>query len=230
MHVELIKSFQFEAAHRTPHGGEDVLHGHSYVAEIVVAGALDEKLGWLVDYGDIGAAFQPLFRALDHRTLNDIEGLVDVTTWGVAAWIKERLAPELPPLKDVHVNVAGPCAFRPEHMPIEEHLGLPHRLRFGFEAAHALPNLPRDHKCFRMHGHSFTVEVGAEDLSALTPAIQRVYDALDHRCLNDIAGLQNPTSEHISRWIWKAVTNAGVAPEAVVVAETCTARCIYRGH
>jgi 6-pyruvoyltetrahydropterin/6-carboxytetrahydropterin synthase len=112
---------------------------------------------------------------------------------------------------------------------------------FQIEAAHYLPNVPTGHKCGRMHGHSFRIEVhvsgepGAEtgwvmDFADLKRAFQPLFEQLDHRCLNEIEGLDNPTSEHLARWIWArlAPTLPGLAK--VVVQETCTAGCVYRGN
>ncbi|MBX7257763.1 MAG: 6-carboxytetrahydropterin synthase [Candidatus Hydrogenedentes bacterium] len=155
--------------------------------------------------------------------------MTDVTIAGVRSWIKERLAPTLPVLKDVHVSVIGPCAYCPAVLAPDPAWKAPQRLRFGFEAAHALPNLPKTHKCSRMHGHSFSVEVGAEDLIRLESALSKVYRELDHTCLNEIPGLQNATSEQISKWIWARLAPDFPDLEAVIVAETCTARCVYRG-
>src|SRR5437879_777795 len=84
---------------------------------------------------------------------------------------------------------------------------------FTFEAAHLLPNVPADHKCRRLHGHSFYIEVHVRgsidaisgwimDFADIKKAFQPIYDQLDHRYLNDIEGLSNPTSENLARWIW----------------------------
>lgn len=221
MNVELVKRYTFEAAHRTGRDGLHRLHGHSYVAEIVVAGPVDDAFGWLVDYGEITAAFNPIYRQLDHYLLDEVSELDNVTCSGVAAWIEARLRPRLTTLKEVRVCIVGPSAFKPE--PVEG------RVRFGFEAAHFLPRLPDDHKCKRMHGHSFAVEVGVRDGSPEPAELREVYDALDHRCLNEVAGLENPTSEHVCRWIWRALVARGVDVSVVSVAETCTARCDYYG-
>ena len=79
MKLELRKTFQFEAAHLLPHLPETHkcrrLHGHSFKAEIVVVGEADPKLGWVMDYADISAAFKPLWEQLDHRYLNEARGL-----------------------------------------------------------------------------------------------------------------------------------------------------------
>ncbi len=112
---------------------------------------------------------------------------------------------------------------------------------FSFEAAHRLPNVPEGHKCARLHGHSFCVEVHVTgtvgstsgwimDFEEIRQAFQPVHDQLDHRYLNDIEGLANPTSELLARWIWQRVKPALPALVAVVVRETCTTGCIYRGE
>lgn len=112
--------------------------------------------------------------------------------------------------------------------------------RFGFEAAHRLPAVPPDHKCARLHGHSFTVglhvegSVGDEsgwviDFADIGAAFQPVWEQLDHRYLNDVPGLENPTSERIAEWIWARVAPTLPGLAKVVVEETCTSRCTYRG-
>lgn len=112
--------------------------------------------------------------------------------------------------------------------------------RFHIEAAHRLPNVPDGHKCARMHGHSFQVEIhvagepGPEsgwvmDFAELKRAFQPTFDQLDHRCLNDVAGLENPTSENLARWIWNRLAPDLPQLSRVVVNETCTSGCEYRG-
>jgi 6-pyruvoyltetrahydropterin/6-carboxytetrahydropterin synthase len=112
---------------------------------------------------------------------------------------------------------------------------------FSFEAAHRLPNVPEGHKCARLHGHSFRARVsvdgpvGAEtgwvrDFDDLARAAAPVVDALDHRYLNEIAGLENPTSENLARWIWRELRSSLSGLVEVEVRETCTAGCIYRGE
>jgi 6-pyruvoyltetrahydropterin/6-carboxytetrahydropterin synthase len=115
------------------------------------------------------------------------------------------------------------------------------RKSFQFEAAHLLPNLPLDHKCRRLHGHSFVCEIAIEgecdprlgwlkDYAELQAIFRPVWERLDHRYLNEIAGLENPTSENIAVWIWKELKPALPMLVEVAVAETCTARCVYRGR
>ena len=110
---------------------------------------------------------------------------------------------------------------------------------FGFEAAHRLPNVPDGHKCGRLHGHSYRVEVHVHgevdpatgwvmDFADIKAAFQPVHDQLDHYYLNEVPGLDNPTSENVALWIWERLTD--VLPlSAVVVRETCTSGCVYKG-
>ena len=111
---------------------------------------------------------------------------------------------------------------------------------FQVEAAHYLPNVPADHKCRRMHGHSFRIEVHVSgsvgkdsgwvmDFADLKRAFQPLFDQLDHHCLNDIEGLENPTSENLARWVWQRLQPALPGLSKVVVQETCNAGCVYRG-
>lgn len=111
---------------------------------------------------------------------------------------------------------------------------------FHIEAAHFLPNVAPGHKCARMHGHSFRIEVhvsgapGPEtgwvmDFADLKAAFQPLFEQLDHRCLNDIAGLENPTSENLARWVWDRLADGLPGLAKVVVQETCNAGCVYRG-
>jgi len=116
--MELRKTFQFEAAHLLPLLSETHkcrrLHGHSFQAEIVVEGPLDGKLGWVMDYAEIGDAFRPLWEQLDHRYLNEVSGLENPTSESIAVWIWEKLKPKLPLLKEVVVaeTCTARCVYR----------------------------------------------------------------------------------------------------------------------
>lgn len=109
-----------------------------------------------------------------------------------------------------------------------------------FEAAHRLPHVPEGHKCGRLHGHSFRVEVFIEgtvieplgwvmDFADVKAAFRPLLDELDHRFLNEIEGLENPTSENLASWIWVRLSPALPGLSRLVVRETCTSGCIYRG-
>ena len=113
---------------------------------------------------------------------------------------------------------------------------------YRFEAAHRLPMVPPGHKCFRVHGHSFVIEVRLEgevdpamgwlvDFGEVTDKVRPLLmGELDHRLLNDVAGLENPTSEHLAAWLWNRLRPLLPQLAAVTVHETCTARCTYRGN
>jgi 6-pyruvoyltetrahydropterin/6-carboxytetrahydropterin synthase len=229
--MQLIKTYQFEAAHRTPWQGNDsCLHGHSYEVAVVVEGPLDPAYRWVMDYGDISDQFAPLFVLLDHKTLNDVEGLEIPTITNLEKWVYHRLKATISLLTDVHVRILGDQVFSPSLQGYNKIMNLSERVRFGFEAAHALPKLPPEHKCYAMHGHSFEVDVAVDDTSSLAPNLQTIYDKLDHQCLNEISGLENPTSEEVSRWIWNELKPVRSDLKTVIVAETCTARCVYHGE
>ena len=109
-----------------------------------------------------------------------------------------------------------------------------------FESAHSLPNTPPDHKCRRLHGHSFrcelhvTGEVDAQtgwimDFADVRAAFAPLHAQLDHHFLNDIPGLENPTSEVLARWIWQRLKPNLPGLSAVVIHETCTSRCVFTG-
>jgi len=118
--MEIYKRFQVEAAHRLPNVPEGHkcarLHGHSFRIEVTVSGAVTEPEGWVIDFADVGAAFQPLLAALDHRYLNEVEGLANPTSENLARWIWERLSPRLPGLSAVRVaeTCTSGCIYRGE--------------------------------------------------------------------------------------------------------------------
>lgn len=112
---------------------------------------------------------------------------------------------------------------------------------FTFEAAHRLPNVPQAHKCARLHGHSYRVEVHVEgpvgeqsgwvmDFADLKEAFDPLHARLDHYYLNEIEGLENPTSEVLARWIWERLVKTLPSLCLVRVRETCTSGCEYRGR
>jgi 6-pyruvoyltetrahydropterin/6-carboxytetrahydropterin synthase len=112
---------------------------------------------------------------------------------------------------------------------------------FTFEAAHQLPYVPDGHKCARLHGHSYRIEVRLRgpvgrdsgwvvDFADVSAAFKPLHEVLDHNYLNEIEGLENPTSEILARWIWHRLHPAMPDLSQVVVRETCTSGCVYRGE
>ena len=119
-----------------------------------------------------------------------------------------------------------------------QHVRLVHEFRF--EAAHRLPKVPPGHKCQRLHGHSFRVEIAVAgpvnpdtgwfiEFDELYAAWKPVHDTLDHFYLNDVPGLENPTSENLVKWLWDALKPRLPSLDQVTLWETCEARCEYRG-
>ena len=111
---------------------------------------------------------------------------------------------------------------------------------FTIEAAHRLPNVAPGHKCGRLHGHSFRIEIHVcgpvdpamgwvIDFAEIKAAFKPIEEAIDHQFLNDVPGLENPTSENLAKWIWEQVSPALPMLSKVVVRETCTTGCMYEG-
>jgi 6-pyruvoyltetrahydropterin/6-carboxytetrahydropterin synthase len=111
---------------------------------------------------------------------------------------------------------------------------------YRFEAAHRLPRLPATHKCHRLHGHSFLFQVVLTgpvnpqtgfliDFGDVDAIVEPIREQLDHYFLNEIEGLENPTSEVLSHWLWARLKPRLPLLSAITVAETCDARCTYRG-
>ena len=112
--------------------------------------------------------------------------------------------------------------------------------QFHFEAAHDLPTFPDGHKCRRLHGHSFRFDVIVEgdvdpkkgyliDYGEIKTATDPLVTRLDHYYLNEVEGLDNPTSENLARWIWDRLKPILPDLTAICVHETCTSTCEYRG-
>jgi len=111
---------------------------------------------------------------------------------------------------------------------------------FVIEAAHKLPHVPPGHKCGRLHGHSFRLEIHVSgsvnskfgwviDFADIKSAFRPIEEQLDHCYLNEIPGLENPTTENLARWIWDRMRITLPTLSKVVVRETCTTGCIYEG-
>lgn len=112
---------------------------------------------------------------------------------------------------------------------------------FHINAAHRLPNVPAGHKCANLHGHSFRIEVHVSgpvdsrlgwviDFADIAEAFKPLHDRLDHKYLNDIEGLSNPTSENLARWLWRNLEKALPRLSKIVVQESPESGCIYNGR
>ena len=111
---------------------------------------------------------------------------------------------------------------------------------FTVEAAHHLPHLPEGHKCRRLHGHSFRIEIHVTgtvdkklgwvmDFPEISQYIKPLFEQLDHHYLNEVPGLENPTSENLAVWIWQRLKPDLPQLSSVVIQETCNSGCVYRG-
>jgi len=118
--MEIFKVFKFDAAHRLPAVGNEhkcaEVHGHSFRIEIHIKGPVDSAKGWVIDFADIDKAFQPILDQLDHKYLNEIEGLMNPTSENIARWIWKRLHVKLPQLSKIVVQESpeSGCIYRGE--------------------------------------------------------------------------------------------------------------------
>lgn len=112
---------------------------------------------------------------------------------------------------------------------------------FRFDAAHRLPDLPEGHKCRRLHGHSYRLDVHVTgevdpatglviDFGELKARVEPILEQLDHRCLNDVPGLEQTTAERLAAFIFHRLVDYVPGLSAVALWESDTARCIYRGE
>jgi 6-pyruvoyltetrahydropterin/6-carboxytetrahydropterin synthase len=229
-----VAAVPFEAACRVDVLPEDHrsrrLHGHSYLCR--VRACLPEGWG-----GFLGAASEALTRALasaveplDYSLLND--SVPVPTDENLARWLSVRL--DVPGVESVGIQ-----STRDQGADLDSRDHVHLWRRFRFEAAHQLPNVPPGHQCGRMHGHGFEVIVHADqdlagrdmgvDFDRLEQLWQPLHASLHHACLNEVPGLENPTSEVLAGWIWARLQT--VLPELswVSVYETATAGCHYDG-
>ena len=198
----------FEAALRVPLLSENHrsrrLHGHSFLAKARVALPANWASFPGAEVDELGRKLQEAVALFDYRLLNDL--LEQPTDENLARLIRKRL--DLPGTEHIGIQSApntGLDLDRNEHAHLWR--------RYSFAAAHRLPNVPPGHKCGRMHGHSFevilhaTIHLGARDIGLDYDHIDEcwapIHAALDHACLNDIPGLENPTSELLASWVWE---------------------------
>jgi 6-pyruvoyltetrahydropterin/6-carboxytetrahydropterin synthase len=118
MQAELVRTFRFEAAHNLPALPEQHkcrrMHGHSYRVDVHITGPIDAKTGWVIDFGQIKKAVEPLIAELDHCLLNEVPGLEHSTSEGIAVYLWDRICPELPQLSALTVweSESSRCIYR----------------------------------------------------------------------------------------------------------------------
>ncbi len=207
------------------------LHGHSFQARVRAGlpAGLASFPGAEVD--DLQQALTECIAPLDYRYLN--EQLQTPTDENLARWVRKNL--DVPGIESV-----GILSTADQGADIDRDGELHIWRRFRFESAHQLPNVPPGHKCGRMHGHGFVVIVHCQqklldkemgvDFEQIDRCWQPLNDALDHACLNDIPGLENPTSEHIAGWIWQRLKHTLPELSWVTVYETASAGCSHDGR
>ena len=106
--MRIVKSMNFDAAHFLDHDPDARpyarLHGHSFTLEVVIEGEPQAETGWVVDFGDVAEALQGLHDALDHRLLNEVEGLERPTLENICQWAAAKLKARFPGLVEVRVS------------------------------------------------------------------------------------------------------------------------------
>jgi 6-pyruvoyltetrahydropterin/6-carboxytetrahydropterin synthase len=216
----------FPAGHRLQR-----LHGHSFLATL--RAALPQ--GWAhfpgAEVSDLHVQLARCVAALDYRLLN--EALEHPTDENLACWVRSRL--DLPGIEQIGIQ-----STRHHGVDLDRDARAHVWRRYRFEAAHRLPNVPAGHKCARMHGHGFDVilhasvardarELGIDD-AHLDRCWAPIHAMLHQACLNEIAGLENPTSELIASWIWERMKPASPELSWVTVYETASCGAHYDGR
>lgn len=227
--LQISKYIYFDSAHKNEHKGGKYarLHGHTFFAEIIAEGSLHPDYGWVVDFSEIKKSITPLISILDHSYMNEIPGLEkDATIPAIEKWFLEQLEEKPWWFKGVRIGIIGDLNFKPRIIPAN---GIyPALWCFSFESAQSLPQLPDSHPCHNLHGHSYFVKVSSKDMENLPSALQKVYDLLDHRWLNEIPGLEKATSEILTYWIVEKLREFNQHPKVVIVQETPSSYCLWR--
>ncbi len=206
------------------------LHGHSFMAR--VRAALPE--GWAGFAGgetdQLRAAVERQVKRLDYDLLNN--HLPVPTDENLARWLGERL--DLPGVNAIGIQST---AHQGADLDSDEHVHV--WRRFRFEAAHRLPKVPQGHPCGRMHGHGFEIILHADqdlqgadkgvDFSRLESLWAPFHEQLHLACMNDIEGLENPTSEMLCGWLWARLKPQLPELSWITVYETATAGCHFDG-
>lgn len=233
-HLLLVAASSFEAARKVEIFEENHpsrrLHGHSFLATVRVR--FESDVGSLngTEVESLHRQLSDCVAELDYRYLNDY--LPIPTDENLARWLNERTSHS-------SINSVGIQSTRDQGVDLDERQKAHVWRRFRFEAAHQLPNVPPGHQCGRMHGHGFEVILHCEqnisgqqlgiDYDRLGELWGPIYQQLDNACLNEIGGLENPTSEVLSHWLWERLKPLCESLSWVSVYETATAGCHFNG-
>jgi 6-pyruvoyltetrahydropterin/6-carboxytetrahydropterin synthase len=199
-------------------------HGHSFMAKI----RAELPAEWGAFPGDEVSALQSrlaeAIEPLDYHSLNDV--LAQPTDENIGRWVRSKL--HVPGVEAVGIQST---AHQGADLDATEHVHV--WRRYLLQSAHQLPHVPAGHKCGRMHGHGFEIILHADqdvggaalgiDYDRIDGLWKPIHEQLDHACLNDVAGLENPTSETIAAWIWNRLK--GELPELSWVTVFETANC-----
>lgn len=233
MKARIVKTVYVETAHRLFPASDDTearYSGHSYRIDLMAEGTIHPAYGWVVDYTDLKALFEPLRKQLDHCCLDHIPALRGHhEPKDIEAWINESLRPWPDWFAGVRVSFAVQPGFHPVMLPPDPVQDLPARLAFTFSAAQSLPQLPEEHPCHNLHGHSYQVEIAGKAEALLEKTARLLFDYFDGRYLNTLPGLEQATSERIAACVWRMAEEAGAAPFFVAIQETPSNRCHYFG-
>lgn len=113
--------------------------------------------------------------------------------------------------------------------------------QFTFDSAHFLSKVPDTHKCKQIHGHTYRLVIYLDgplhsdlgwvmDFGVVKQVVSPVIDILDHRLLNDIPGLENPTCELVAKWIWDQIKPGLPLLSKIELHETPTSGVVYSGE
>ncbi len=223
--IYFMAAAPFEAARQLegwPDERRARLHGHSFLARV----RAELPTGWApfpgAEADTLAERLREAIAPLDYALLN--EHVPMPTDENLARWIRTRL--DIPGIVQVSVQSAFDRG-----VAVDGEGRVHCWRRFRFEAAHQLPHVPTDHQCGRMHGHGFEVILrvtGSDDDRIETPWTP-LYEQLHLACLNDLPGLENPTSERLAAWLWARLQPALPELSRVTVYETATAGCHYNG-
>lgn len=233
-HLLLIAASSFEAARKVKilEGNHPSrrLHGHSFLAKLRVEVDPDDNSRNGTEVESLYQCLKDCVTELDYKYLNDY--LSVPTDENLARWINKRMLGS-------NINTIGIQSTQNQGVDIDAQQKAHVWRRSRFEAAHKLPNVPQGHQCGRMHGHGFEVILHSEqnisgqqlgiDYDRLEELWLPIYKLLNHSCLNDIEGLQNPTSEVLCNWLWDKLKPLCESLSWVSVYETTSAGCHFNG-